>query len=129
MNGCHILIVDDDTVVTCAYKTLFEGMGATVDTASDFNRAKTLIENQAYDVVLSDLRLSGTCSCEGFEIVRLARNAFPRAQIIMVTAEDGDEVREKALRLGADQVFEKPICPMDILKHIQNEIRSRAHTA
>ncbi len=123
MNGCKILIVDDNTIVNSVYQNLFEGMGACVDTVTNLNQAQALIRNNVYDLVLSDLRLNGTDSREGLDVVRMARDTFPDAQIIIVTAEDVCEIREKAIRMGANHLFEKPVCPMDILKHIQNAIR------
>jgi DNA-binding response OmpR family regulator len=91
-----MLIVDDERVITFALKNYFVELGFTVDCAGESEEALALLSYKEYDVVIADLRLTGTTSEEGLDVIRLARERSSSTCIILLTA------------LGADALLQKP---------------------
>jgi len=57
-------------------------------------------------LVLTDINMPGM---SGFELLGRIRTLVPGVQVYMVTAYEDDEFRRKALDLGADGFFAKPL--------------------
>ena len=89
-----------------ALREYFETAGYDVDSASTAAGAEALLDNNAYDVVIADLRLSDCDSTEGLELLRRARAGA--AKTILLTAAGTAEVREQADRDGVDAYLQKP---------------------
>ena len=105
----RFLVVDDDSSIFLAYKKLFQNHGRILDTATSLPEAKGLLDLHEYELLITDLRLSGVESEEGFEVIQYALNLNPRTKIIMVTAYGDAEVKERAYKTGAACYFEKPL--------------------
>jgi DNA-binding response OmpR family regulator len=110
----RILIVDDEEPIRFAMRQYFEVFDFDVDAAREVDEAEALLDHVRYDVVIADLRLSGTGGNEGLQIVRRARARCPGARIIVLTAYGSPEVEGEASRLGADCLMHKPVPLPDI---------------
>jgi DNA-binding response OmpR family regulator len=104
----RMLVVDDERVITFALKSYFGKHGFDVDTATESEAALALLTNYDYDIVIADLRLTGTTEEEGLEVVRLARARSAKTSIILLTAYRTPSLTERALALGADVLLQKP---------------------
>lgn len=105
----RFLLIDDDTSIFEAYKKLLQFKGREVDTASTVEMAKKLLEKHDYDIVITDLKLSGVESEEGFDIIQMAKEFHPESKIIMITAYGDHGIKERAYRMGISHYFEKPV--------------------
>lgn len=103
-----MLVVDDERVITFALKSYFSGHGFDVDTASESEEALALLTHNEYDVVIADLRLTGTTEEEGLDVIRLARARSSSTSIILLTAYRTGSLSERASALGADILLQKP---------------------
>ena len=108
-NTRRILVVDDEEAILLAFKKLLQRPGVAVDTSESLEEAKEYIGKQTYDVVIADLRLSGTLGQEGFEIIAFVKSHLPKAKVVLITAYGSHGIEEKARNLGADYYFEKPV--------------------
>ena len=81
MNTARLLIVDDERVAlrNLEHVTKKEGYEV-VGTQSGANALK-LLEEQHFDVVLTDLRME---KVDGMEILRRCRELYPDTEVIMV---------------------------------------------
>ncbi|MEA2462720.1 MAG: hypothetical protein QOJ98_467 [Acidobacteriota bacterium] len=104
----RMLVVDDERVITFALKSYFGKHGFDVDTATESEAALALLTNYDYDIVIADLRLTGTIEEEGLEVVRLARARSAKTSIILLTAYRTPSLTERAQALGADVLLQKP---------------------
>ena len=111
----RLLLIDDDVSIFMAYKKLLNDRGRKIDTASTFERAKELLEHHHYDIMITDLRLSGVESEEGFELIQVAKYSNPRIHIIMITAYGDHDIKKRAYHLGVTHYFEKPV-PIKVLR-------------
>ncbi len=105
----RLLLIDDEPAILISFKKLLQSPGVTVDTAENIECARELIEEQFYDGVVADLRLSGISGEEGLEIIRLVKERHPETQVILMTAYGNHDVMKRAYRLGAVVYLEKPV--------------------
>ena len=59
VNGCRVLVVDDDPIVRRAVATLFSRFGYPVVSTDGSSDAAERIGNADYDLVVSDFDMSG----------------------------------------------------------------------
>ena len=104
----RLLVVDDERVITFALQSYFSEHGFSVDCASECEEALALLSHKEYDIVIADLRLTGTASEEGLDVIRLARDRNSSTGIILLSAYRTPDVDEKARSLGADLLLQKP---------------------
>lgn len=100
------MIVDDDEPIIFSMNDYFTEHGWKVDCARAIDEAKALASARDYDVVITDLHLTGLHSAEGLEVVRHVR-ASGSARVIVLTAYGSEELERVAMRLGADAFLQK----------------------
>jgi CheY-like chemotaxis protein len=103
-----MLVVDDERVIRFALKSYFAAHGLAVDCAAERDEALELISRTNYDVVIADLRLSGTTSEEGLDVIRAARAQSSETRVILLTAYRTSAVDERAKAMGVDMLLHKP---------------------
>lgn len=106
--GWHVLLVEDDLVVSDVIASLLRARGHVVSAVSDGLAAMSTLSGGCYDVLLLDLDLP---LVDGFQIARMVRriDAMATLPIVAVTARSaGDEV--SAVReAGMDALLRKPM--------------------
>jgi two-component system NtrC family response regulator len=100
----NVLVVDDDPNVL-AYVDGVLRKCHRVTTCADGGTALARLERQAFDVVLTDLRMPAP---DGFDILRAAQALDPPVPVIVLTAVDSARAAVRALRLGARDFLVKP---------------------
>ncbi|OGR50667.1 MAG: hypothetical protein A2049_10635 [Elusimicrobia bacterium GWA2_62_23] len=76
-----------------------------VTRACDAEKARALLEETAYDLVLTDIYLRGA---SGLELSFKAREKNPDVCVIIITGLDGADLAAKAVREGAFDFVIKP---------------------
>ena len=111
----RILIVDDDATQLSLMNEIFANYPARVTTLNDASKVKTLLENESFDLVLSDIQMP---QIDGFELVRIIRNNNnPTIASIPVIALSGkrDLNQEDFLAHGFTTFHPKPLQLEDLL--------------
>jgi len=104
-----MLIVDDEPTTLFAYKRLFESAEVGVETARTLEEAEAILRDHQFEVVITDLRLSGAKPQGGFDVLRSVKANHPETKVILITAYGNSEVIKKAHELGASSYLEKPV--------------------
>ncbi|HLF32773.1 MAG TPA: response regulator [Cyclobacteriaceae bacterium] len=106
----NILLVDDDEDVLLAAKFLLKRHFAYIDTASSPGDALTLLNNNAFDVVLLDMNYTSgvTTGKEGFDLLKAISTSFPLIRVVMMTAYGDIDLAIKAIKEGATDFIVKP---------------------
>jgi DNA-binding response OmpR family regulator len=115
----RILIVEDSDSISKMIEALVTGPGHEVETAVSGARALELAHSTAPDIILLDLNLPG--SYDGFEVCRRLR-ADERTRtvpVVIISALDDSESKQRALEAGASAYYTKPFSPMALLKEIE----------
>jgi DNA-binding response OmpR family regulator len=101
----RILIVDDEQSVREVLSEYFVEQGYSVETAEDGEKALALVQANAPDLVLLDVRMPGI---DGLETLRRLRTIAPNLAVIMVTANEDVGLARDTLKLGALDYVAKP---------------------
>ncbi|MFP3896408.1 MAG: diguanylate cyclase [Anaerolineales bacterium] len=112
MAGEKILIVDDEENIRRLLGRLCEIEDYDVLYAPDTETAFRVLEENAIDVGIVDLKLPGA---GGIEILRRAKDLSPQAEIIILTGHADLQSAIDALRLGAFDYLEKPLSDLRII--------------
>jgi len=114
----HVLIVDNDRNFRTALQILLSDYGNGVDEAQDAQRSIELVARRTYDVVLTDIDLTGGT---GLDVLRAL--AGKPTRVIVITASLTEELRDQAYRLGAFEYFEKPCEPECLVRAVNEATR------
>ena len=119
MTNKRVLHVDDEPVITFAVRNYLLRQGYDVDSAGELEEAQAMLTNVHYDLVLLDLRLTGTSGTEGFDLIDAVRDRNPTTPIILLTAFSSPNVERHAIALGANLVLQKPASLPDLADAIR----------
>jgi DNA-binding NtrC family response regulator len=110
-----ILLVDDEAELRETLADALESTGHSVTQRNDGAEAAALLRAEAFDVVVTDVRLPGV---DGLTLVKTARSGTSPADCILMTAfaDVGDAVA--ALKEGAADYLTKPFDFDELLHHI-----------
>jgi two-component system response regulator PilR (NtrC family) len=101
----RILVVDDERSMQEFLEIFFRREGHDVVTAGDVASALVALENDDFDVVISDIQMPDR---SGLELLREARTLAPETAFIMITAFASTETAIEAMREGAYDYITKP---------------------
>jgi CheY-like chemotaxis protein len=126
MNNKTILVVDDSLVVLKALEIKLRGSGYDVETAVDGSEALEKAGTIHPDLVIMDVNLpqdvsQGGIAWDGFRVIEWMRHtgSAGMAPAIIITSDDIDQHKSRALAAGAVAVFQKPISLPDLMETIQ----------
>ena len=101
----NILIVDDEQSYRQLLTLVFESDGHSIRTASNGREAVELVNDEAPDVIVSDVRMP---DMDGIEMLRAVRETYPDLGVVFMTAHASVESAREAFKLGADDFVTKP---------------------
>jgi len=104
-----ILMVEDEEFIRFALEDYFSMKGYEVESAAEWEEAEALLATRRYDLVISDLRLTGFGGTEGLEIIGFLRQRWPDTRVIILTGFGSFEVEAEAKRRGVDAFLHKPM--------------------
>ena len=115
-----VLVVDDEELICHSLRLGLEKHGYSVVTTQKATEALEKIEHEAFDVVLTDIRMPGM---DGIQMLKAIRQSNPQLAVIFITGYPSVETSAKALGLGAEAYITKPFHKVDkILIPIESAI-------
>jgi CheY-like chemotaxis protein len=119
----RILLVEDSELLRAVLSTMLEGEGHTVVAASNGGFALRLLENDRFDLVVTDIVMP---EVDGLEVVRALRKMKSRPGVIAMSGEGRagpfDYLAMAAL-LGADETLVKPFAVAELKEAIGRVMR------
>lgn len=106
-----VLYADDNLEIIELVKVLIERAGYQLLTARDGNEAVQVSLEENPDLVLMDINMPGM---DGLSAVRQLRDDGFNNPIIMLTASDSEEDRDRAIDAGSDEYVLKTIDMGDV---------------
>jgi len=100
-----ILVVDDEKNQREILETILSGEGYDVTTASSGEAAIKFVEARRFDLVLTDLKMTGM---SGLDLLKELTNYDKSIIVILLTAHGSVDSAVDALRLGAFDYLQKP---------------------
>src|SRR5438094_6286519 len=111
----RILVIDDDQGVRETVQRMLRAAGYTVQTAESGEDGLALARGGAFDVILSDMRMTGI---SGIEVLRRLREQRVDSAFIVMTAFGTVDTAVEAMKLGAVDFVQKPFFRDELLMRV-----------
>jgi DNA-binding NtrC family response regulator len=122
----RILIVEDRDSLRRMLERALSQEGYEVSTAADGEAGIRLVEERAFDFVLTDLKLGDV---SGIDVLAASRRAQPRTPVVVLTGFGTVGTAVEAMKLGAYDFREKPVEIDDLSRLIVQAIGERDEAA
>jgi pilus assembly protein CpaE len=119
-----ILIIDDDPATTRLLEVLLEREGYKIHTENLSANAFQTTKEFSPHLVILDLMMPGT---DGLEICMRMKSDpdISETPVLMFSAADQPELRQRAAKAGVNQYITKPIHPNELKKIIKDWLSKR----
>ncbi len=117
-----VLVVDDETASRESLADVLMEEGFVARTAADARSAIAMLDEDEYDLVITDLRMP---EVSGVELLREIRTRSPQTLVILMTAHASVETAVEALREGAHDYMIKPLVYDEVLTKIRHLLDRR----
>lgn len=111
-----VLIADDDVGVLQTSERILEIHGYEAETAKCGEQALRLVFGTHFDLILADLRLP---DISGVELLRRLRARGIDTPVVIVTGFGTIESAVEAMKLGASDYLEKPLCEESLVHAVE----------
>ena len=102
----RVLVVDDDEPHAAAVAESLERVGYECVVATSGAEGLRLIEEQTFDIIISDLIMEGV---GGLEILAKAKRELPDAEVVILTGHGTIKTAVTAMQAGATTYLTKPL--------------------
>lgn len=109
----RIMIIDDELDILDVLER-FLSRKYSVDTFTNPNDALNAANDTKYDLILTDVMMP---QVSGFDILAQLKNSNNNIKIILMTAYDSEDKKEKAKELKADKYLEKPFSSLSVVEN------------
>lgn len=106
MNSHRIMVIDDEKIVGDMSKLSLEQEGYIVETFLNAEPALKRLQEEKFDVVVTDYKMKGI---DGMEVLKTVKDLYPATQVIMITAFANLDAAIEALRRDVHDFFPKPV--------------------
>lgn len=103
----RLLLVDDERAIRFAVCDYFGARGYDVDAVADRATALARLAEHPYDLVIVDLRLTGTTCTDGLRLIRDIRGRAGGPPVVLLTGSASPDVLTAAESSGAAAVLFK----------------------
>ncbi|MDZ7260724.1 MAG: sigma-54 dependent transcriptional regulator [candidate division KSB1 bacterium] len=122
----RILIVDDHENTRFTLSVILKKEGFQLVEAEDGQKAITLISQDNFDLVITDLKME---KVDGFKILNHVKQVSPNTEVIVITAYATIDSAVKAMKLGAYDYISKPFQREEIVLNVKKALEKRRLTA
>jgi DNA-binding NtrC family response regulator len=122
MANKDVLIVDDDALVCESLKEMLVLEGFSADGVLDGQSALAKIQDDHYQVILSDIQMPGL---NGIELLKELKGRSPDTTVIFITGHGHIAGAVEAIKLGAYDYITKPIDDMRLKITIRHALEQK----
>lgn len=102
----NILVVDDDKELCELFCTVLLKNGYKTTSAKDGVEALAVLDKEYIDLIISDVMMP---NMDGFELTKTIREAQFNVPMLMITAKESFQDKQRGFSLGIDDYMVKPI--------------------
>jgi len=115
-----IVIAEDEKINFLFLQAVFKKTGATIFWARNGEEVIRICDKEKnIDIILMDIKMPGI---DGYEATRIIKNKYPGITVIVQTAYNLSEDRDKAYEAGCDSFLAKPIKPKNLMATVKKYI-------
>lgn len=120
----NILVADDALMYRNILKQVLINRDYKVSSVKDASEAITTLDKASFDLILMDLNMP-VMNGEEFLLARRKNPKLYQLPVIMLTGEDDKDLISKLLKLGANDVLQKPFSIEELIMKVDNLIQLR----
>lgn len=117
-----ILVVDDEQSMRDFLAILLTKEGHEIATAGNGADALRAVQNEIFDLVITDMKMPGA---DGMEVLKSVKEISPDTVVIMITAFATTEAAVEAMKIGAYDYIIKPFKVDELKLIINNSLEKR----
>jgi two-component system, NtrC family, response regulator AtoC len=125
LDGCSILIADDDEPIRDLLRDILEPEGAAIRLVGSGREALAAIDEEEPDVAIFDVRMPPP---DGLAALQQLRGKGIDTPVLIITAQSSSTKTIEAMQLGAYDYLSKPFDPDEILHTVQRALEHRRLT-
>lgn len=118
----RVLFVDDDATIRTLFQEILQMDGLEVTLADSARRARSMLERDSFDVVITDLRMESETA--GFDVLRFARSLAVIPFLVLLTAYPVP--RDVWRDAGADMMLTKGFSVQREIRMLHDAVAARA---
>jgi DNA-binding NtrC family response regulator len=123
MNNRKIMVIDDEKIVGDMAKLSLEQEGYHVETFLNAEPALKRLQEEKFDVVVTDYKMKGI---DGMEVLKTVKDLYPSTQVIMITAFANLDAAIEALRRDVHDFFPKPVKIKELKASIKRALEKQS---
>ena len=123
--GERVLVADDDELGRRLVGTMLESMGASVVLLGDGEAVLACAQTEKFSVLLLDLEMPGRNGFAVSHALRVGDGPNHNAPILALTGHTDDEMIERALAAGMDEVLTKPLLREELRATLTRVVSAR----
>ena len=116
----RILLVEDEAPLRDIYVTMLTLAGYRVQAAGSGRRAVSLLWENSFDLVITDIRMPDV---DGVDVLRAARERDLDVPVILITGDPTVDTAVRALDLGALRYLVKPVEEKELLEVVAKGVK------
>jgi DNA-binding response OmpR family regulator len=121
------LVVDDEEGIRYFLTETLQRAGYLVVTAGNGEEALARLRDEAYDLIMLDLKLGGRV--DGMRVLESVRWRWPQTVVIILTAHGSLDSALTAIREGVDGYLLKPVEPSQVRQAVKEAFERRSRLA
>jgi len=121
-NQTRILVIDDDESMRDSCRQALARKAGRIEVAEDGKTGLEILEKEAFDLVIVDLKMPGL---SGMEVLNRIRQEYPEVVVIVITGYATVESAVDAMRRGAYDFLPKPFTPESLRVIVERALDKR----
>jgi len=121
--GARVLFVDDNKMLHDVLDRLLSRHGIQVTSLSNADRAIEALDDDDFDLLITEATLSGT---DGLELLSHVRADHPQVKVIMVTGQANVQHAVEVMKRGAVDYMPKPFSTDEFVDRVKKHLAAAA---
>lgn len=124
----RFVIADDNALFRRTLCCILKALDLVYEFAGEAKNGKdaiTVVDRCAPDLLILDLHMP---ELDGFGVMQQIRDKYPKLKILVLTLDDSQWTKEKALKCGADAFCSKSCGKADLLQSLERLVAGQAET-
>ncbi len=122
-NRVRVLVADDEKNIRDSVAAYIAAEGIETATAADGAAARALLESEAFDGLVLDLRMP---RMDGLAVLAWLQESGPRVPVIVISAYGDVQDAVQAMKLGARDYLVKPFDPEELMLRLRRLLAEQA---
>ena len=117
-----LLVIDDEPAIREGVRRILESDSYKVETFASGQAALERIKQEAFDLVITDLKMPGL---SGTDVLKSIKEIHPDLPVIFITGYSSVDNAVEVMKLGAVDYIAKPFTPEEMLRVIKTALEQR----